>query len=152
MLTLAFATRTDATCDPLAECALAINKEFMHLTGKLTPFLLHKSGPDRGHFPGALSNIVDFIRPLQWIPTPMQSRGRRLHDAIVEVYGTMITQLKKRMDSGEDVPDCVIKTLIQIQEKEELDWEDICMLSAVFTLGGVISVRLQLCYLCQNLA
>ncbi len=72
----------------------------------------------------------------------MRSRGRRLHDAIVEVYGTMITQVKKRMDSGEDVPDCFVKTLIQTQEQENLDWEDMCMLSAVFTLGGVISVRL----------
>ena len=39
MLTLAFATRTDATSDPLAERARAINKKFMHLTGRLTPFL-----------------------------------------------------------------------------------------------------------------
>jgi len=54
----------------------------------------------------------------------------------------MITQVKKRMDSGEDVPDCFVKTLIQTQEQENLDWEDMCMLSAVFTLGGVISVRL----------
>jgi len=72
----------------------------------------------------------------------MRSRGRRCHDAIVELYGTMITQVKNRMDSGEDVPDCVVKTLIQTQEQENLDWEDMCMLSAVFTLGGVISVRL----------
>jgi len=69
----------------------------------------------------------------------MRSRGRRLHDAIVEVYGTMITQMKNRIDSGEDVPDCVVKTLIQTQEQENLDWEDMCMLSAVFTLNGVIS-------------
>ena len=72
----------------------------------------------------------------------MRSRGRRLHDDLVEVYGDMITQVKNRMDSGEDVPDCVAKTLIQTQEQENLDWEDMCMLSAVFTLGGTISVRL----------
>ena len=45
------------------------------------------------------------------------------------------------MDAGEDVPDCLVKTLIQTQEQEKLDWEDMCMLSAVFTLGGVHSVR-----------
>ena len=44
------------------------------------------------------------------------------------------------MDSGEEVPDCLVKTLIQSQEDEKLDWEDLCMLSAVFTLGGVHSV------------
>lgn len=71
----------------------------------------------------------------------MRSRGRRLHDAIVEVHGNMITQVKKRMDSGEDVPDCVVKTLILTQEQESLDWEDMCMLSAAFTFGA-ISVRL----------
>jgi hypothetical protein len=44
MLTLAFATRTNSTCDPLIERALAMNEEFMHLTGRLTPFLLYNSG------------------------------------------------------------------------------------------------------------
>jgi len=60
----------------------------------------------------------------------------------VEVYGAMIMRVKARMDAGEDVPDCLVKTLIQTQEQEKLDWEDLCMLSAVFTLGGVHSVRL----------
>jgi hypothetical protein len=44
------------------------------------------------------------------------------------------------MDAGEDVPDCLVKTLLLTQEREKLDWEDLCMLSAVFTLGGVHSV------------
>ncbi|KAK7471927.1 hypothetical protein VKT23_000030 [Stygiomarasmius scandens] len=51
----------------------------------------------------------------------------------------MILRVKARMDSGEDVPDCLVKTLIQNQEQEKLDWEDLCMLAAVFTLGGVHS-------------
>jgi hypothetical protein len=83
---------------------------------------------------------VDFIEPLQWLPTPTRSRGRRLHDGIVEVYGAMIMRVKARMDAGEDVPDCLVKTLLLTQEREKLDWEDLCMLSAVFTLGGVHSV------------
>ena len=45
------------------------------------------------------------------------------------------------MEAGEDVPDCVVKTLILIQEQENLDWDDMCMLSAAFTIGGVHSVR-----------
>ncbi len=52
----------------------------------------------------------------------------------------MIMRVKARMDAGEDVPDCLVKTLLLTQEKEKLDWEDLCMLSAVFTLGGVHSV------------
>jgi hypothetical protein len=90
--------------------------------------------------PGALSNAIDFIKPLQWLPTAMRSRGRLLHDEIMEVYGAMITGVKDRMDAGEDVPDCLVKTLILTQEQETLDWEDMCMLAAVFTLGGVGSV------------
>ncbi|KAI0250487.1 cytochrome P450 [Lactifluus subvellereus] len=120
MLTISFATRTDSTLDPLAERALALATEFMALTG---PW----------------SNIIDFIGPLQWVPTPTRSRGRRLHDGIVEVYGAMIMRVKARMDAGEDVPDCLVKTLLLTQEQEKLDWEDLCMLSAVFTLGGVHS-------------
>ena len=52
----------------------------------------------------------------------------------------MILRVKARMDAGEDVPDCLAKTLIETREEERLDWEDLCMLSAVFTLGGVHSV------------
>jgi len=44
------------------------------------------------------------------------------------------------MESGGEVPDCLVKMLIESQENEKLDWEDLCMLSAVFTLGGVHSV------------
>ena len=89
---------------------------------------------------GSWSNIIDFIEPLQWIPTLTRSRGRKLHDDIIEVYGAMILRVKARLDAGEDVPDCLAKTLIQTREEEGLDWEDMCMLAAVFTLGGVHSV------------
>ena len=76
----------------------------------------------------------------------MRSRGRRLHDGIVEVYGAMIARVKARLDAGEDVPDCVAKTLILTQEQENLDWEDMCMLAAVFTLGGIHSVGFNFIY------
>jgi cytochrome P450 len=142
MLTISFATRTDSTLDPLTERALALTKEFMELTGRyiyLSPLQVESS--DGGRFPGALSNIIDFIKPLQWIPTTTRSRGHRLHDEIVEVYGAMIDRVKARMNAGEDVPDCLVKTMILTQEQEKLSWEDMCMLSVVFTLGGVHSVR-----------
>ena len=92
--------------------------------------------------PGPLSNIVDFIEPLQWIPTTTQSRARRLHDELVEVYGAMIMRVKARMDAGEDVPDCLVKTLLLSQEREKLDWEDMCMLAVVFEFGGIYSVSI----------
>jgi hypothetical protein len=100
------------------------------------------SGSLTGLVPGPLSNIIDFIEPLQWIPTTRRSRGRRLHDGIVEVYGAMIMRVKARMDAGEDVPDCLVKTLLLYQEREKLDWEDMCMLAVVFNLGGIHSVSI----------
>lgn len=58
----------------------------------------------------------------------------------------MIHRVKDRMDSGEIIADCLVKTLIETREKEKLDWEDTCMLAAVFTLGGVHSVSLNLAF------
>lgn len=52
----------------------------------------------------------------------------------------MILRVKERLDSKQHVEDCLAKTMLLEQEKEGLDWEDICMLTAVFTLGGVHSV------------
>ncbi|KAJ6549311.1 cytochrome P450 [Mycena vulgaris] len=118
MLTISFGTRTDSSSSPLVERALELAMEFMDLTG---PW----------------SNAIDFIKPFQWIPTRMRSRGRKLHSDLIEVYGAMYLALKARADSGEIVPECLAKTLIETRGKEKLDWEDTCMLAAVFTLGGV---------------
>jgi hypothetical protein len=56
------------------------------------------------------------------------------------MYGGIIKQFEARMAASEIVPDCLVKTLLENREQEKLDWEDLCMLSAVFTLGGVHSV------------
>ncbi|KAJ7337558.1 cytochrome P450 [Mycena albidolilacea] len=120
MLTISFGTRTTSSTASLVERALQLAMEFMDLTG---PW----------------SNAVDFIVPLQWIPTSTRSRGRRLHDDLIEVYGAMYLDVKSRMDGGEIIPECLVRTLIETSEVEELDWTDTCMLAAVFTLGGVHS-------------
>ena len=88
-----------------------------------------------------MSNLVDFITPLQWITTPLLARGKKLHQGLVSTYGGMIKDIEARLHAGEDVPDCLAKTLILNREQEGLDWEDMCMLIAVFVLGGVHSVR-----------
>ena len=62
-----------------------------------------------------------------------------MHDGLIDVYGSMIRRFKTLMNSGNEVPDCLMKMLLESQE-EKLDWEDLCMLAAVFTLGGVHSV------------
>ena len=88
---------------------------------------------------GPLANAVDFFEPLQWIPTSKRSRARKLHDGFIDVYGSMIRRFKTLMNSGNEVPDCLMKMILESQD-EKLDWEDLCMLAAVFTLGGVHSV------------
>jgi hypothetical protein len=60
----------------------------------------------------------------------------------VEVYGAMIMRVKARMDASEDVPDCLVKTLLLTREQEKLDWEDMCMLAVAFNLGGIHSVAI----------
>lgn len=83
---------------------------------------------------GPFSNMIDFIEPLQKLPSNRKSRGHKLHENLIEVYGAMILRVKSRMDAGEDVPDCLVKTLLEVQEDENLDLEDLCMLCAVFTV------------------
>ncbi|KDQ29248.1 hypothetical protein PLEOSDRAFT_1112179 [Pleurotus ostreatus PC15] len=120
MLTLTFGSRTVKATDPLVQEALRLGMEFMRLTG---PW----------------SNMIDFFKILQWIPTTMRAQGRKLHNDFIAVYGAMMLRTKARMDAGEEVPDCLVKTLIQCQEEEQLTWEDMCFIVSAFTTGGVHS-------------
>ncbi|KAF8830879.1 hypothetical protein HHX47_DHR1000067 [Lentinula edodes] len=121
MLLISFGIRTANIEDPLISRALELAMEFNDLTG-------------------VWSNPVDFFEPLQWFPSTLHKRGLKLQQDLIDVYGSMILRLKARLDAGEYVPECFVKALIQDQEKERLDWDDLCMLSAVFTLGGVHSI------------
>ena len=38
----------------------------------------------------------------------------------MEVYGAMIERVRERMERGEDVPDCLVKTLLLNREKEKV--------------------------------
>jgi hypothetical protein len=77
---------------------------------------------------------------MQWLPSKTRARASKLHDDFIEVYGSIVMSVKERMDAGENVPHCLAKVLIEGQQQEKLDWEDVCMLSAAFALGGVHSV------------
>ena len=146
MLMISFGMRTNLSADPLIARGLELAMEFMALTGQYLILMFHL--PDGSKFiVGPLANAVDFFEPLQWIPTSKRTRAHKLHDGFIDVYGSMIRRFKTLMDSGEEVPDCLMKMLLKSQEDERLEWEDICMLSAVFTLGGVHSVRGKLSYI-----
>ncbi|KAF4598324.1 hypothetical protein EYR38_006721 [Pleurotus pulmonarius] len=120
MLAVAFGTRTLSTSDPLVDEAIRLGMEFMDLTGPWT-------------------NMIDFIKPLQWLPTRARYRARKLHSDFISVYGAMINRVKARLDAGEQVSDCLVKTLLETQESEKLSWEDMCFIVIAFTTGGVHS-------------
>ena len=56
------------------------------------------------------------------------------------MYGAMIRLVKERMSSGEDVSDCLVKSLLECEEEEQLSWTDLCMLTTAFATGGSHSV------------
>ncbi|KAL4268978.1 cytochrome P450 family protein [Pleurotus pulmonarius] len=120
MLTLAFGTRTVSSSEPLVKEALRLGMEFMQLTGPWT-------------------NMIDFIKILQWLPTRSRARAKKLHNDFISVYGAMITDVKDRIETDKEVEDCLVKTLLQCREEENLTWEDMCFIVTAFTTGGVHS-------------
>lgn len=118
MLTIAFGIRTDSLDHPLVARALKLSREFMNCTGPV-------------------SNLTDFVPLLQHIPNFMTTRGKKLHADLVETYGGLIKEVEVKMKNGEDVPDCLVKTILQTQQEEELDFTDMAILCSAFMIGGV---------------
>ncbi|KAH9922938.1 cytochrome P450 [Fomitopsis serialis] len=106
MLSVTFGTRTGSVTDPLVKRALLLGMEFMRLT----------------------ASAMD--------TDPTRSRGRKLSQDFLDVYGAMIRHVKERMDSDDDVPDCLVKSLLACEEEEHLSWTDLCMLTTAFATGG----------------
>ena len=52
-------------------------------------------------------------------------------------YGGMIKDIERRMKAGEEVQDCLAKTMIQAREAEGLDDLDMAILASAFMIGGV---------------
>ncbi|KAL0957868.1 hypothetical protein HGRIS_000052 [Hohenbuehelia grisea] len=118
MLRIVFGTRTDSIRHPLVAKALRLSREFMNCTGPM-------------------SNLTDFVPLLQRIPNPMVTRGKQLHKDLVETYGGMILDIQDRLKAGEDVSDCLVKTMIETNEEEGLDHLDMAILCSAFMIGGV---------------
>lgn len=77
----------------------------------------------------------------------MKTRGQKLHADLVETYGSMILDIEVRMKRGEEIPDCLVKTLLQSREEEELDHLDMAILCSAFMIGGVETVSAKLKYI-----
>lgn len=87
--------------------------------------------------------MIDFVSILQKLPInlPLKTRAQKLHADLVATYGGMITKIDERMKRGEQVPDCLVKTLLLAQEEEGLDHLDMAILCSAFMIGGVETVR-----------
>ncbi|KAI9037331.1 cytochrome P450 [Aspergillus affinis] len=118
MATITFGFRIDSIEHPLIMQALKLNREFMNCTG-------------------SVSNLVDFVPLLQYFPTPMHERGKRIHRGLVNIYGGLFKNVEKQLEEGKPVPDCLGKTMVEIQDKEQLDDLDMTMLASAFMLAGV---------------
>lgn len=84
---------------------------------------------------------MDFLKPLQYLPTHTRTRGLNLNSDMNHVYGDMIGEMQRQLDSKEDVPDCLVKMLLETKDEEGMSSEDILMLAIAFAFGGVHSVR-----------
>ncbi|KAJ7147761.1 cytochrome P450 [Mycena filopes] len=120
MLKVSFGARTSSLSDPLLHRIQGWVMEFDDISG-------------------AWSNAVDFIKPLQYLPTRTRSRGLRLNADITEVYGGMVQEIQHRLNNAEYVPECLVKTLLETKGEENVDDEDILMLAVAFAFGGVHS-------------
>ncbi|KAF9456426.1 cytochrome P450 [Collybia nuda] len=118
MLTIVFGTRTDSINHPLVGHALRLSREFANCTGPVT-------------------NLTDFVPFLQRIPNYMTTRGKKLHNGFVETYGGMVRDIEARMNRGENVPDCLVKTLILNKESEKLEDIDMYIIASSLMIGGV---------------
>ncbi|KAI3613825.1 cytochrome p450 [Moniliophthora roreri] len=89
--------------------------------------------------PRPVSNLTDFVPLLQTFSTLnyMIRRGKALHQDLVDTYGGMVKEIEARMKSGEKVPDCLVKTLVEEKSAEELDDLDMAILCSAFMIGGV---------------
>ncbi len=84
--------------------------------------------------------MTDFVPLLQHLPNYMITRGKKLHSDLLETYGGMIREIDTRIKRGEQVPDCLVKTMLQSQEDENLDFVDMSILCSAFMIGGVETV------------
>jgi Cytochrome P450 len=146
MLTIAFGIRTDTLEHPIVRHALRLSREFMSVScpNSHEPFqalfILTKASWPR-NCSGPVSNLVDFVPFLQHLPNSLTNHAKKLHKDIVDTYGGMISEIEKRMNSGQDVPRCLVKTLVEAGDQDTLDHLDKVMICSAFVVGGVESVR-----------
>ena len=77
---------------------------------------------------------------LQHLPNSMKYRGQKLHQGLVNTYGTLIKEIESKLDCGLETKDCLAKTMLQTRHEQELNNLDMTILASAFLIGGVETV------------
>jgi cytochrome P450 len=141
MLTIVFGIRTDTLEHPLVGRVLMLSREFMSVSEFIQPSSAFDDICWHRNCTGPVSNLVDFVPLLQYLPSSLKTRAKKLHQDLVETYGGMMNEIEERMKAGEDVPHCLVKTMIETDDQEALDYLDKTMICSAFMIGGVETVR-----------
>lgn len=140
MTTISFGFRFNSINHPFVRRALKINREYMCVTLPSRALMPNPYAQPR-NCTAPMSNLVDFIPVLQFLPSSMYRRGKKLHHELVKTYGGLLHEIDQKMQQGAEVPDCLAKTILELREKEDLDNLDRVMLASAFMIGGVETVR-----------
>jgi len=87
-----------------------------------------------------MSNAVDFVPFLRYLPNTSTTRAQRLHERVVAIIGGILSDMDEQLQAGESLPDCLAKSLLENRGKENHDRLDIIMLCAAFVVPGFASV------------
>lgn len=120
MATITFVIRTDSVDHPLVWKSLEIFREFMNISAPM-------------------SNNVDFIPSIikKLLPWKLKHRGLKLHKDMLDCYSSLVRDVEREMKAGEEVEECLAKTLLEVQDEEKLTDLDIDLLVSTFLIGGV---------------
>ncbi|KAJ7062710.1 cytochrome P450 [Mycena amicta] len=132
MLRVSFGIRTTSISDPLLHRIQKLVMEFDDITSNNSLRLPLTNA--QWFSPGPTSNAVDFIKPLRLFPTRTKTRAKNLNAEMIEVYGGIIQDVQDRLDRGEEVPDCLMKHLLEVGPSEGFEKEDILMLAVAFAI------------------
>jgi len=90
-----------------------------------------------------MSNAVDFVPFLCYLPSTSTTRAQCLYQRVVAIIGGILSNMDEQLQAGESLPDCLAKFLLENRGKENHDWLDIIMLCAAFIVPGFALVDTQ---------
>ncbi|KAI1849033.1 hypothetical protein JX265_013683 [Neoarthrinium moseri] len=83
-------------------------------------------------------------------PQPFTGRcSLNTHRDIVATYGGMIKEMDERIQKGQDMRDCLAKSMLEARKQEDLDELDVIFLATSFMVGGVETTAAVMQWFCS---